>query len=1055
MLDQADMQMADSLNPTEEHYLKRELLRFQLNRELAALNDPLALRRFGYPFSNEDPKLGAQKGPKRGGLIQVMVSPATSLSRRSIDEKPLEENAIDEKTDHVKDGLKHLGETDFPMLSFVLQEVIMPFPLFSKDMARDEEFWQKKVQVFFEHFMSLGFSDSYDREEATRRQRIGKKVSKSILLLFNSGVGTSQERRYYSEDAFILKQDISKKTAGVEQFAIPTRESLQYLYTNEPIFIGGWDINVIAVVPDSIAFGRKSDPIKPKPAAFSPKWMRNAFTKPSSPAALFSRLGITDNHDSTSSSNHSHHFILKVRKAGKPEEIFYTAKSYDDFKKLKNALKAEFPGKQLAHLPHHTKKSISVVSSPSTSSEAHPPSTPKEKIVSVFPAVSPVNPTAATRNEQDTLLGGIESTESAESIDSRDSGDDDRYTDDASTGVGDDEDDDSLEEFHDAHEPNVNGLLAERMRTSLRQYLRALSSDKEVSLSSSFFKFLTKDCINPAAFRSDLVKDIERRQMVDVTNLENQVQFQRLALEKTLQLRESMKEFKTSLLRDENYLLGFIQELKQKTRVEDLSPMLFSFVEWCKIYISSTIYQMFLGNDSGYEFFTQVKRLNRLVPYSVMAQIMRFTNPMGIMKAIMDLFMAQPFGSQSLLQSMFSTVLSDDLKSQEKTIQKLEQNMFQEASMSLEVVECLKSCVFKNENSEVVDMEGVHKESEETSVPMSLVLLIKNADLGNLSHEAVGEVLESYSVWKAKLNSSTDLGLVGEEAGDRYFSHVKELLQLYIKERDKRLMRRLWQDPELSLLLKSMMTLFYEPMVKIFKVARVDVALRNFEKFMSDLIKLVAGVFDGRLGASTRFNVVESINDLVTKHQDSFLLFIHDVYKNDTEGIFEGFITWFVKIIKFLQNSKYGTDDLRINLNELLGKSNIDRNSLIIQLDNVIEKKQAARKIYRKILDLRMKKEQKTSNVSAAKVVENKWKELNTLVMPSESNAFGLQDGELVDLDLDAADYENLFEKGDDGQLEVDYQNILNKEIDEEEIEKFGDQIFVDELKNLLNFLIT
>lgn len=1025
--------MVEELTPTEEHYLKRELLKFQLDKELSALNDQFALRRFGYPFSAEDPKLGTPKTPRKGGLMSVMASPAETISRKST------ENDTLGKTGNLTSRKNQDEGTDFPMLSYVLREIIMPFPMFSKDIAKNEEFWKYKVQVFFEHFMSLGFSNSYDREEATKRRRISKKLGKTVLLLFNSGVGVSQEVKYYNQDAFILKQDEKKKTAGVEEFAIPTRESLQYLYTNEPVFINGWDINIVAVVDDSSLFGRKRLPSEPKPAAFSSKWVKNAFSKPASPAALFSKLGITDSHNTSKDSKYLHYYILKLINVNNPDKTFYTAKSYDDFKQLKRSLKNEFPGKQNARLPRHTKKSAEIVSQPISFDYSQSLATPKEKIISVFQNDSPGASIASSDSNQDSNSNDSVSYES--SVVKREK------------ETSDELDDESFEEFHDAQESRSNGLLSEKMRTSLRQYLRTLCGDKEISSSSSLADFFGGDTISQSSFSKGLKEDIERRKAVDITNLENQVQFQKLALEKTLQLRESMKALKTSVLKDEKYLLSFIQELKEKTKVVDLSPLLFSFVEWCKIYVSSTIYQVFLGNDSGYEFFTQIKRLNRLVPYSVMGQIMRFTNPIGIMKAMMDLFMAQPFGSQSLLQTMFSTVLSDDLKSQEKVIQALEQKMQQETSLSSEVIKCLKDCVFKNENDEIISMEAVHKESAETTVPFSLVLLIKNGELGNLSHEAVGEVIESYSTWKAKQSSSSDLPFIEDQMGDRYFSNVKELLQLYIRERDKKLMRRLWQDPELSQLLKSMLTLLYEPMVKIFKVARVDIALKNFERFMNDLIKLVSNVFDGRLGTSLKFNVVESINDLVTKHQDSFLLFIHDVYQNDTEGIFEGFITWFVKIIKFLQNSKYGTGDLRIDFNKLFKEAEINEKLLIDQLDNVIEKKQAARQIYKKMLDSRMK-EQKDSKLTAAKVVENNWKELNSLVMPPESNAFGLQDGEIVDLDLDAADYGHLFEEGDDKELETKYQSILNKELDESEIEKFGELVFADALENYLNSLV-
>lgn len=984
--------MPGELSPTQEHYLKRELLRFQLNREFSGLNDKYGLRRFGYPFASGDPK--AKVSSKKRALKHA-ISPRSSSSRSSREKF---------ETDDVSD-------TEFPLLSFVLRELVIPFPLFSKTLAKDEKFWQTKVQVFFEHFMEVGFSDSYSREESTKRKRISTKLNKAILLLFNSGIGTSQEVDYYNQDKFILENNETKKKTGLEQFTMPTRENLQYLVTNEPIFIGGWDVNVIAVVPEAALFFERETvkaPKTPKSTPLSPRWMKDTFGVTSSPAGLFSKLNILDTSSSTKSSKADHYFLLKATKESEPDKTFYTAKSYTDFKHFAHSLKTEFPGKKLAPLPHKTSHTVSTVAA------SEIPSTPKNKIISTFPEDS----SAADQDPSATF-------------------------DDA------DEDTEDMEEYQDAKEFKDGKLICERMRTALRQYIRTLCVDKDIAANLILSKFLTTNPLDYNGFSREVHDDILQRSMVDVKNLENQVKFQRLALEKSLALQASMKEFKTSLLKNEDYLLSLVQELKEKTKIHELSPLLLSFVEWCKIYLSSTIYQMFLGNDGGYEFYNQVKRLHRLMPYAVMGQILRLTNPMGMMKAMIDLFMAQPFGSQSLLQTMFSTVLSDDLKNQEKVIQELEFKLVKNSVASVEIIKCLKAVVFDNDDKKYVDMESVQEESKTTSTPISLVVLLRNAESGIISHEAVGEVIESYAIWKAKQKNAAESKELGSNDDGLLFSYIRELLQLYIRERDKMLMKKLWQDPELSQLLKSMMTLLYEPMVRIFKVARVDIALRNFEKFMNDLIKLIDSVLNGHLGASTTFSIVESINDLVTKHQDSFLEFIHDVYVHDSEGIFEGFIAWIVKLVKFLQLSKYGPSDKRIDFDPLLRESKIDVSLLLEELDNVIEKKQVARKAYRKLLDRKRREEEFKVNRHASKVLEKKWEQLNSFVMPSNTETLGLRDGDLVDLDLDAADYENLL-ADDESELEREYKSVLNREVEEKEIEKFGAEVFQRELKNIL-----
>lgn len=302
-----------------------------------------------------------------------------------------------------------------------------------------------------------------------------------------------------------------------------------------------------------------------------------------------------------------------------------------------------------------------------------------------------------------------------------------------------------------------------------------------------------------------------------------------MALEKSLKLQDSMKDFKTSLLKDEKYLMSLLVEIKDNTKVEDLSPLLQDFVEWCKIYISSMIYQMFLGNDNSYELYTQIRRLHKLMPYTVMGQIMKFTNPIAIMRGMIELFMAQPFGGHSLLQTMFSTILTDDLKTQKVAIKELERKIAEMDPGASVVTKCLKDFVFNNDTKDEHDtklftMDAVNAESESMNMPVPLIVLMKSAAANLIPDEVVAGLIESYSSWKLQKEDTDALNVTSEDQSGIYFTHVKDLWQLYIKEHDKQLMRQLWQDPELTQMLKAIVTMIYEPMVKIFKVARMDVA---------------------------------------------------------------------------------------------------------------------------------------------------------------------------------------------------------------------------------------
>lgn len=981
--------MVVELSSVEEHYLKRELLRIELNTEFEKLNDINALRKFGCPFSDEDPK-SKGKAKNKSHSRNSSVSSRVSSTLNSDDE--------------VKQ--KFVGE--FPVLSHFLQNFVMTFPLLSKELVKDPSFWQGKVQVFFEHFMSLPFSSSFDREELTKRRKMALKLSKVILLFYNSGIGVSKERQYYEQEKYHLTKDAEKATK-LNKFTMPSKDNLQYLLTNEPIYFNGIDINVIAVVEHRLLF--PDDKVKPKPAkSVANKWMKSNI------GFDFSKLSLID---SGSSKRHQSYFIIRVRKED-PATTVFVYKTYEDFKRLAKDLKTGYPGKKLPQLPHKNKIQASI--------------------------------------KQD----GVDVTETLESITQQAKAD--LETDEIEYEEFDeDQHDQSSEQSSEQNTPNINKnrtLPRERMRTSLRQYLRTLCQEKEVATGTPLKKFLfsKSERLEDAELNSAVKNDMKNRELVDLTNIEHQIKFQKMAFERSLKLQDSLKEMKTSLLQDQDFLLGLFKEFKEKRDPYELSPILRDFFDWCKIYMSATLYQMFLGDDSGYELYKQVRRLHKLLPYTIMIQILRFTNPIAIMKGMMDLFMAQPFGGQSLLQTMFSTILTDDLKGQDKIIEELETVIKTNHQYGTEICRFFKKVIFENEDSSLLDMDAVHSDVKLMSMPISVIITMRGTEMEHVSSDALAELMESYTYWKNEQENS--IALVHVRSNDSlsasvgvYFTRIKEYLQLLIQERDKRLMKQLWEDPELSQLIKSMVTLFYEPMIKVFKVARMDLAFRNFEKFMNDLIYLLDNVINGNKGSVTITNIVDEINELINKHETSFYQFAHDIYVNDTQGIFEGFITWICSIINFLQRSKFGKVEDAIDLNVLLQKSDVDADIVKEQLQQVIDKRLESRKLYSELVKTKGKKEngeQKKESENVNNLLDRQWKNLNHMVIPNDSADLNLDDADLVDLDLDIQDYEYL-QNDEADELELKYKAILDKEVPVSEIEKFLETTFRPKLREVLN----
>lgn len=84
---------------------------------------------------------------------------------------------------------------------------------------------------------------------------------------------------------------------------------------------------------------------------------------------------------------------------------------------------------------------------------------------------------------------------------------------------------------------------------------------------------------------------------------------------------------------------------------------------------AATIFQLFVASDTASDTLASLKRLHGLMPYFVLKGILKISNPMAMIRGVLDLFLARPFGGQSLIQRMFSSSLTEDLRMLDEDIE--------------------------------------------------------------------------------------------------------------------------------------------------------------------------------------------------------------------------------------------------------------------------------------------------------------------------------------------------------------------------------------------------
>jgi len=247
------------------------------------------------------------------------------------------------------------------------------------------------------------------------------------------------------------------------------------------------------------------------------------------------------------------------------------------------------------------------------------------------------------------------------------------------------------------------------------------------------------------------------------------------------------------------------------------------FAEWLRIEVAATIYHLFLAEDNSPELFAQAKKIHSMIPYTLIKNAIRIANPAAVMSSILDIFLAQPFGARSLMQRIFSLTLNDGIRSFQKSIDALNLKID-------EPVFCNKLQQFSNADEEIKNT--IRKEADDDQVDIVVAILRSELLYPALDAAQIGKIFNAYVAW----NNAVDNVDAEMKQGAQLFSYLKQLLKLYTRQRDKSMMLSLIEEPVTLRLLRDLFTIFYEPLVRVYKSANVYNSVTDFAVFIDDMI---------------------------------------------------------------------------------------------------------------------------------------------------------------------------------------------------------------------------
>ncbi|KAF8845796.1 hypothetical protein BDN67DRAFT_993435 [Paxillus ammoniavirescens] len=480
-------------------------------------------------------------------------------------------------------------------------------------------------------------------------------------------------------------------------------------------------------------------------------------------------------------------------------------------------------------------------------------------------------------------------------------------------------------------------LSREKNRLTLRAYLHTLLATPPFSSSPVLRSFLLS---GPTRLTPEEQEDARRREEADQVREEGRKRFAREVRARVDGLRDAVRSVKGEVT-GRGGLTHIFATIKVSPEVRQLPENYQAIIEWARISLASTIFQTFVASDNSSETFASLKRIHGLMPYFLLKAALRIGTPIVMIRTVIDIFLAQPFGGHSLLQRMFSSSLTEEVKTLNTYIEHV--------SVKIDSpILCEKIRLFVSAPREIQDMYRADAKAENTHL---LRVILRGAEDPVLPRALAAKVERAGSRWeqwtkdneangrRGMESDSDDEGSMDEEAW--LFEDLKVLVKLYSRLRDREQLIALIFEGVTAELLKDIITIFYTPLAQVFRAASIADSVGDLQNFINDLIRTVEQTED--TSQSDPSSTVQAFIDLVNRHEQSFYAFVHKVHSKGS-GLFENLMQWIERFLTVVREGIGASDTdaedgqgKRITLETLLPAGGEERARIMGEVDEVMQ----------------------------------------------------------------------------------------------------------------------
>ncbi|GJE84843.1 hypothetical protein PsYK624_009190 [Phanerochaete sordida] len=598
-------------------------------------------------------------------------------------------------------------------------------------------------------------------------------------------------------------------------------------------------------------------------------------------------------------------FIIRTRRRNQPD--VFVSRRYGDFRTLVDELRKAHPTELVPPPPPKDRTYVNVsLSNPPSNAASPPPShlgfgSQAGRSMNSAPA----SPTISYAPRHSRAMPGMYRDERSSSMDSLQS-----YQSQSSGSP------ESPGPSSPVIVPHPSRLAREKNRLTLRAYLHTLLSSSVFASSPVLRSFLLS---GPTHLSEAELEDARRREEADRMREVGRIRFAKEITQRVDGLRDAVRSVKGELLGKDG-LTHVFATIKHTPDIRSLPANYKAVIEWARISLASTVFQRFVAADNASETFAGLKRIHGMMPYFMLKAALKISNPVAMIRGVLDLFLAQPFGGRSLLQRMFTGSLMEEVKALEEDIESV-RGKVEDPQI------CEKVRLFVYAPPEI---QAIYKADAAAEGMNILTAVLRSGEEPRLSRAQVQRVHRAsiaHKIYKdAHPDSEDDEGPEDEDAW--MYEDLMLLAKLYARLKDREQLIALIFEGTTADLLKDIITIFYAPLAQVYRAASIADSLNDLQNFINDLIRTVEQTEE--LSQQDPAKTVQVFIDLIQRHEQAFYTFVHKVHSKG-EGLFDSLMRW---IERFLTLMREGVGE-PISLEFLLPHTGQERAEIMAEIDAV------------------------------------------------------------------------------------------------------------------------